>query len=125
MRLPESVIIREPIKKNFLTLVFDEGDDIYSCIKEGMIQNNVKKCSVVDCSGFLKNGTINCFDRNNYKKIDFLDKEISKASGEFKLFPKEFSGLLKILTREKKPLSGTLSKGTASQNLELKFIYFE
>jgi hypothetical protein len=124
MPLINSIILKEPIKKQGLTLVFDDGDDIYSCIKQGLIDNNLKKCFVEDCSGIIKKGLVNCFSGNCFKKIDFENKEIAMVSGEFKLNNNELFGNLKIITRERKPIQGTLAKGI-SQDFILKLSFIK
>jgi predicted DNA-binding protein with PD1-like motif len=120
----ESIIFKEPIKKKFLVLFFDEDDDVYSNIKQAMIDNSLKKISVESCEGMLKKATINCFSGNCFKKIDFLEKEISKVSGEFKL-TNDLFGNLKICTKERKPLQGTLVKGITKEGFCLKLSFFE
>ena len=126
MLLPDSVIIREPIKKHFLTIIFEDNDDVYSCIRQSIIENNLNKCFVEDCSGIIKNGLVNCFSGNCFKKIDFCEKEISIASGEFKLNnKKELFGNLKIITKERKPIQGTLVKGIAKNNLKIILGFFK
>jgi predicted DNA-binding protein with PD1-like motif len=120
----ESIIFKEPIKKKFLILYFDEDDDVYYNIKQAMLENSLKKISVESCDGLLKNGVINCFSKNCFKKIEFLEKEISKVSGEFKLSCELF-GNLKICTKERKPLQGTLVKGITKEGFYLKLSFFE
>ncbi len=124
MPLLESIIFKEPLRKQFLIINFEDGDEIYSCIKESMLEHSLKKCVVENCSGRIKNATINCFSGNCFKKIDFCIKEISNVSGEFKLSQNELFGNMKISTSERKPLQGTLVKGF-SQDFVLKLSFIK
>lgn len=120
----ESIMLKEPIRKKILTINFEENEDIYMCIKQVMIENNLKKVCVENCNGKLKSGTINYFSRNFFKKIDFVEKEIIKVSGEIKL-KQELFGNIKICTNERRPLQGTLVKGIAGKDFCLKLSFFE
>lgn len=119
----DSMIIREPIKKQFLTIIMEENDNVYDCIKQAMTDNAVRKCTVTECDGSIKSAVINCFCRNNYQKIEFENKQILKVSGEFKLTGNDLWGQLKIFTEGKNPIQGTLSKGIANENFTLKLSF--
>ena len=123
MSLIDSVVLKEPIKQQVLTIILDEDDDVYFSIKQSMLDHQISKCTVTTCNGKLKDAVINCFERNNYKKIEFKDKQILKVSGEFKLNKNEMFGTLKIFTDGKVPIQGTLCKGIASQNFTLNLTF--
>jgi predicted DNA-binding protein with PD1-like motif len=119
----DSVLIKEPIKKQFLTLQLDEGDNVLSCIKQGMLQNNVRECDVVDVSGSLTTASVQAMEGHRFKKIDFSNTKILRASGHFKITGGDLWGSLHVFTEGRKPISGTLLSGKASHGFELKFSF--
>ncbi|MGI6589741.1 MAG: PCC domain-containing protein [Candidatus Iainarchaeum sp.] len=119
----DSVLIKEPLKKKTLTLEFDEGDDIMSCIKEGLVQNEIREANVVDVDGVLTTATVNAMEGSRFKKIDFANTKILRASGHFKLGGGDLWGALHVFTEGRKPISGTLVRGTASQGFTLKLSF--
>ncbi len=119
----DSIVIREPIKKQFLTLQFDEGDNIISCIKQGMEMNNISECDVVDVEGVISTATVNAMEGNKFKKIDFSNTRIMRASGHFKLGGGDLWGSLHVFTEGRKPISGTVVKATAGQGFTLKLTF--
>lgn len=119
----DSIVIKEPIKKQFLTLEFDEGDDVISCIKQGMAQNGVRECDVVDVDGTLTTATVNNMEGNKFKKIDFSNTKILRASGHFKIGGGDLWGALHVFTEGRKPISGTLVRATASAGFTLKLSF--
>lgn len=120
----DAVIIREPIRKKQLVIVFDENDSIYDGIKCAMIGNKVNKVLVEECKGKMKDLTINYFSGNSYRKADFVEKEIRSVSGQFILASNNLNGTLKICTNEKNPVMGTLSKARAIQDFTLKLYFY-
>lgn len=115
----DSVLIKEPLKKKTLTLEFDEGDDIMSCIKMGLEQNDIKEADVMNSEGALTTATVNAMEGNKFKKIDFANMKIMRVSGHFKLGGGDLWGNLHVFTEGRKPISGTLVKGKASQGFKL------
>ncbi len=120
----DAVIIKEPIRKKQLTLIFDENDSIYDCLKSAMIENKLNKVLVEECNGKIRDITINYFSGNSYRKADFVEKEIRSVSGQFILACNDLHGTLKICTNEKNPVMGTLVKGRATQNFTLKLAFY-
>ena len=119
-----STIIKEKIPIKHLTLILSDGDNLIECIKQGMIENNVTKCDVFSVSGKI-NGLINCMDGNKFKSIEIKEQEILKASGHFKYGYGELWGKLNVFTAGRKPLAGTLVKGTALEGFEIKLNFVE
>ena len=115
----DSVLIKEPLKKKTLTLEFDEGDDIMSCIKMGLEQNDIKEADVTNSEGALTTATVNAMEGSKFKKIDFSNMKIMRVSGHFKLGGGDLWGSLHVFTEGRKPISGTLVKGKASQGFKL------
>ena len=115
----DSVLIKEPLRKKTLTLEFDEGDDIMSCIKMGLEQNEIKEAEVTDVDGALTSAAVNTMEGSKFKKIDFVNTKIMRASGHFKLGGGDLWGSLHVFTEGRKPISGTLVRGKASQGFRL------
>ena len=119
----DSVLIKEPIKKKTLTLEFDEGDSVLLGIKFGLEQNGIAQAEVVDVDGVLTSATVNTMEGSKFKKIDFSNTKILRASGLFKLGGGDLWGSLHIFTEGRKPISGTLVRGNASQGFKLMFSF--
>lgn len=119
----DSVLIKEHIKKKVLTLEFDEGDDVLAGIKSGLSQNEIREADVVDVDGVLTTATVNSMEGSKFKKIDFSNTKILRASGHFKLGGGDLWGMLHIFTEGRKPISGTLVRGKASQGFVLKLSF--
>jgi len=117
----DSVIIKEPVKKQFLTLEFDEGDSVISGIKMGLEMNKVRECDVVDVEGNLATASVNAMEGSKFKRIDFSNTQILRASGHFKIGGGDLWGQLHVFTEGRKPISGTVIKAVASQGFKLKF----
>lgn len=121
----DAIIIKEPIKLSTNLLVFDEDDNVYLCIESYLNENKITKCKLIECSGLLKEGTVNTFERSSYKKIDFKDKEIGRVSGELKIEKGKIIGNMKICSNERKPIIGTLVSAKAKQDFSLKISYLK
>jgi predicted DNA-binding protein with PD1-like motif len=119
----DSMVIKEPIKKQTVVLQFDEGDNVISCIKQGMEMNNISECDVVDVEGVLTSATVNAMEGNKFKKIDFANTRIMRSSGHFKLGGGDLWGSLHVFTEGRKPISGTVVRAIASQGFTLKLSY--
>ncbi|NMA44328.1 MAG: hypothetical protein GX950_00745 [Candidatus Diapherotrites archaeon] len=116
----DSMLIKEKIPVKILTLILDEGDDVMTCIKLGMQQNNIREAKVEDIEGFLLKGAINCMEGHKYKRIEVENIELLRASGNFKFGGEDLWGNLNIFTAGRKPISGTLHKGIAKDGLTIK-----
>ncbi len=110
-------------KKQVLTLALEEGDDVINSIKQGMEDNGVKSATVEDVSGKLKEASISCMDSNKFKRIDFVDTEILRASGLFKISAGDLWGSLNIFTAGRKPMSGKMIRGKASDGFTIKLSF--
>ena len=119
----DSIVIREPIKKQILTLQFDEGDNVISCIKQGMEMNNIAECDVVDVDGVLTSATVNAMEGSKFKKIDFTNTKIMRSSGHFKLGGGDLWGSLHVFTEGRKPISGTIVRAIAGQGFTIKLSF--
>ncbi|MFA6268337.1 MAG: DUF296 domain-containing protein [archaeon] len=119
----DSMVIKEPIKKKNLTLEFDEGDNVISGIKQGLAMNNIREAEVVDVEGNLTTATVNAMEGSKFKKIDFSNMKILRASGNFKIGGDDLWGSLHVFTEGRKPISGTVVKATAAQGFKLIFSF--
>jgi hypothetical protein len=119
----DSIVIKEPLRKKFLTLEFEEGDDVLLCIKQGMEQNGVKECDVADVDGTLTTATVNMMEGPKFKKVDFSNTRIMRASGHFKFGGGDLWGALHVFTEGRKPISGTVIAAKASQGFKLKLTF--
>jgi hypothetical protein len=120
-----SVVVKEKIPIKNLKLILSESDNIIECIKKGMTENSIKECNVTDVSGKIETGLINCMDGHKFKSIEIKDIEILKASGHFKQSYGELWGKLNVFTSGRKPLSGTLVKGTSKDNFVLTLTFVQ
>jgi len=121
----DSIILKEKIPIKNLTLILDEDDNVMDCIKCGMLTHNIKECNVTAVSGNLKTGLINYMDRHEFKSEEIKDRQISKASGNFKVNSENLFGKLNIFIDGRRPLSATIVKATASQDFELTLCFIE
>lgn len=112
-------------RKQILTLVLDDGDNILDCIKAAMKEHNVQEVSVEEAEGAIKNGVINFFERSSYKTADLKDSRVMRVSGNFKLSYGDLYGIMKISTFDKPPLQGTLVKGRANEGFTIKLSFIE
>lgn len=119
----DAIVLKEPIKKKFLTLQFEEGDDVLSCIKQGMEENRVRECDVTDVEGVLTTATVNAMEGQKFKKIDFSNTKILRASGHFKIGGGDLWGALHIFTEGRKPISGTVVRAKAGHGFTLKLSF--
>jgi hypothetical protein len=119
----DSIIIKEPLKKQTIIFEFEEGDDILSNIKLGMEQNKIREMDIVDVDGAIATASVNAMEGNKFKKIDFSNTKIMRASGHFKLTAGDLWGSLHFFTEGRKPISGTVIRASASTGFKLKFSY--
>jgi predicted DNA-binding protein with PD1-like motif len=115
----ESMIYTGKAEKKVLRLSFSEGDDVVSCIKQAMTENNLTECKVAEVSGRLKFATVSCFEGNKYKKVELKNKEIIGVSGIFKFSGGDLWGNMRVLTAGANSINGTLISGKAAEGFEL------
>ncbi len=119
----DSIVLKEPVRKKYLTLSFDEGDDVLSCVKQGMEQNGVKECDVAEVDGTLTSATVNAMEGSRFKRIDFSNTKILRSSGHFKLTAGDLWGSLHVFTEGRKPISGTVVSAKAGQGFSIKLSF--
>ena len=106
-------------EKNKLILELDENDNILACIKQGMLDNNIKEASVKSIEGKLLSGLINA--KEGRTRVE--DAELINAKGKFKFGGDELWGNIEVFTEGIKPIIGPLLQGTATQGLTITFEY--
>lgn len=121
----DSVVIKDKIQRKELTLVYSQGDGILSGLLQGMMENRIKEARVEEVCGKIAEAVVNCMEGQKYKKIDLKDTEILRASGNFKVTGDDLWGNLHVFTAGRKPVSGTMVKGTAAENFQLKLSFID
>jgi len=119
-----SLFNKKSIKK-FLTVSFDDGENILDCLEQAMIEHNLRECRVERLDGTIKTAKVNFFEGGKFGASTIKNKPIMAASGNFKLSGGDLWGSMNICTSEKKPLSCTFVTGLASENLQLKVSFVE
>lgn len=111
--------------KRSLTLILDEGDGVLECIKAGMIEQGLNEVKIEGVEGTIREGTINFFERSQFKSASLENSPVMIASGGFKLSYGELFGSMKIATDTKPPLHGTFVRGKAKEGLTLNLSFTE
>jgi predicted DNA-binding protein with PD1-like motif len=110
----------EKKESNKLILLLEEEDDVLKSIKQGLIENKIKKAKIFSVEGILKEGIINSTEEG---KKEIQDAELIKASGNFQISVDDLWGSINIFTGTKKPLSGQLLQGKAKEGLKIVLEY--
>ena len=121
----DSSLFEGKAEKKTLTVSLSDGESILASIGEAMKQHGIKECSVAGIEGKIKEGVLSFFERSKCKAVALKSRPVLRASGSFKLNFGNLWGDLHISTAEKKPQSGTLTKGTAEEGLEIKLSFLE
>lgn len=111
--------------KRSLTLILDEGDGILECIKAGMLGQGINEVKIERVDGTIREGTINFFERSQFRSATLDNSPVMIASGGFKLSYGELFGSMKIATDTKPPLHGTFVRGKAKEGLTLNLAFTE
>lgn len=121
----DAVLFNKNGKRKTLTLILDDGDDVMSCIKQGMKEHGLKEARVDDMQGTLKEASISFMQGSQYRAKNLAMQKIIKASGNYKLSFGELFGSMNVTTADKHPLTATFVKGRAAQDLEIKLSFVE
>jgi hypothetical protein len=106
-------------EKSKFILELDENDDVLKCIKQGMLDNNIKEANVKAINGKMLNGLINA--KEGRTRVE--DAELINAKGKFKFGGDELWGSIEVFTEGIKPIVGPLLQGKAAQGLTITFEY--
>lgn len=122
-------ILKGKGRKVTMTVEFDEGDDILSCISQAMEQHGISDGKIASCIGCVKTGRINFFEKGSYAVKDLADNEVVASSGKFVKTKDGYKGDLHILVDvgNGKRQNGTLMKGTAAAGMKLgvEYVHYE
>ena len=115
---------KKGIKKK-LSLEFEQGENILGGIRLSMQQNGLNEVTVIGMDGMISEGMINYFEGNRFMHAKLKDTPILMASGSFKLSFGDLFGSMKVVSSDKPPMHGTLTKGTAADGLRLNLTFIE
>ncbi|MFH0970457.1 MAG: DUF296 domain-containing protein [Candidatus Diapherotrites archaeon] len=103
-----------------LTLVFDEGDNVLSGLKDAMRQHGLREASAVRADGQLKEATINYFTRNRFNSTELKNGRIVSCSGRFMNLKEGIYGDLHVgFLLGMQMWDGTLVKAIAKNGFQL------
>jgi len=120
-------VVNGKILKKKLVIELSEGEDIHTCIRSAMENNNVKKAGIISIKGEMQKAVFNYFLGNSFKSKTLENILIQNSSGHFELSKKTgLFGNIKILVREmNKTNTYTLVKGSAKEGLIIEMEFFE
>ena len=120
---------KDKIRFKELELEFEDNDDILANIKDAFNQYNISKGEVIKVEGYIKNFSLNYFQRSSLKNIQIIEpKKIVKAQGEFKydFINKSLFGRIRIVYENNgKRFDGILLRGRATEGLKIKIRFME
>ncbi|MBN2126894.1 MAG: hypothetical protein JW703_00710 [Candidatus Diapherotrites archaeon] len=112
-------------EKKFLKLIFEEGDEILTGIKNAMKENSLKEIKLEEIEGKIKKAKLQYMEAAKLKSREFENIEPIRISGTIKLSFEELFGPVHISFNPKNPISATLLTGIAEQELIIKASYIE
>ncbi len=111
--------------KKILKLIFEEGDEVVTGIKQVMMERNLREISLVEVTGLIKKAKIEYFEKGKFKVKIFENIQPLRINGTLKLSFGELYGVIKLSFNPKNPLTGTLVTGIAEQELTITANYYE
>ena len=112
---------------NEMELIFDDNDNVLDGIKQAMYEHNISKAEIVGFKGKIRNISLNYFQKSSMKSIQIIeDKEVIRASGEFKFdFVRNTNfGRIRIMYKDEgKTFEGILVKAKAVDGLKITLRY--
>lgn len=122
----DSIIFRKTGEKKVLTLSLSGGENIIESIKQGMKENAIEKATIEEINGTIATASVNYMLGSRYKSQDLENIQVLKAFGKYELKAKtNLWGNLHITIPMPKPLTVTLVKGIAGENLEIKMSFVQ
>ena len=121
----DAIIFNKRGVRKSLKLVLDDGDEVFSCIKQAMKEHTISEVKVEEMNGTFKEGELNYFEGNRYKLANLSGKVSFRASGLFKLSYDELYGSMHVSINERHPLTGTLVKARGTEGFEVKLSFVE
>jgi len=111
-----------------LTLELSNGEGIFACIRQGMLENNIRKAEVTAIEGAIAHGTINYMAGCFYKSREIKNAEVIRAHGKYELKgnAKNLFGNLHIaIDISGRPTTVTLVEGSASGGLKARMSFID
>ena len=110
-----------------LVLELDEGEDILSSIRMGMLHNNIHRATVKGIDGKIKEGMVNYFVGSNYKSREIKNTQVENAHGKYELRGRnrdELWGNLHVtISQNGKRETATLGKSAAANGLRVRMSF--
>ncbi|MFH0715075.1 MAG: DUF296 domain-containing protein [Candidatus Diapherotrites archaeon] len=121
MQTPESRFVKEKAEYRFLSLVFENGEEILPNFFRALKDNNIQECTVAEGSGSIREAEMNYFQGSAYKRRkSFGDEKVTAASGKFHSEKDKWIGDLHVVVaRGNQRINGTLLKGKAAGEFRL------
>ena len=120
---------KEKYKLKNLYLILEENDSILDSIKTAFREKKISKGTIIKIEGYIKNFTLNYFQRSSLKNIQVIEpKKIIKSTGEFKydfVDDRLFGRLRLILKKDNKNIDGIFIKGKAVEGLKIIIQFLE
>ena len=124
-----SQFLSNDIKMKELHLELEPNEKILDCIKEGFKKYNISKGEVINCEGFIKNFSLNYFQKSSLKNVKIInEKKIIMGIGEFKynFIDDKIYGRLRIAYKDyNKVFDGILLNGKAGKSFKIIIRYLE
>ncbi|MFH1544770.1 MAG: hypothetical protein ABIE23_01585 [archaeon] len=127
MPLMESQILTEKAELKYLNLAFDEGDEVIPLMKQALMEAGIDNAKIVGCSGIIRQGIMNYFQKSFYKSRELNNTRVMNGSGRFVKEGNDFRGDFHIAVLiGSQYWNGTLVKGIASDgfSIRIEFISF-
>jgi len=125
MSFLDSERIKLKSEKKILKLIFEEGDEINSGIKQAMQEHELKEIKLEEIEGIIKKAKLEYFKAGKLKVKIFENIEPLRISGTLKLSFEELYGTIRLSFNPKNPLSGTLISGITEQEVIITASYVE
>jgi len=126
--VPSQIFHGKGTKKE-LVLELSEGEDIFECIRNGMLQNGVTSADVKAIEGNLCKASINYMRGSRYVFDELENVKIEKASGKYELKGKKqdqlYGNLHVVVKIADKPVTATLVRGKASEGTKVHLEFIE
>lgn len=115
--------------KKELVLQLSDGEDLFACIRQAMMEGRIERSTVEAIEGEIKEGNVNYFQGNKYKSLEIENAKVYKASGKFEMKgPKmdELFGKISIIINQNGRMNTvTLGKGNAVEGLKIRLSFID
>jgi predicted DNA-binding protein with PD1-like motif len=110
-----------------LVLELDDGEEVLSSIRMGMLHNHIHRATVKGIDGKIKEGMVNYFVGSSYKSREVKNTAIENAHGKYELRGRnrdELWGNLHVtISQNGKRETATLGKGIATNGLRVRLSF--